>query len=222
MLAGVKKYYNRIGREVTTMALAGDGGAADVGFQSLSGAAERNEQMLFICVDNEGYMNTGMQASGSTSYGSWTSTTPVGSAMKGKRSEQKNLAVIMMMHNCEYVATASLAFIEDYHDKLDKALRASKRGMAYLHIYSPCPSGWRFPAEQTIEVCRKSVETNFATLWECERGGDLEFTHPVDDPLPVDAYLRLSGKYRHLEKEQLALIQSQVNDRLKQLRRFVA
>ncbi len=222
MLAGVKKYYNRIGREVTTMALAGDGGAADVGFQSLSGAAERNEQMLFICVDNEGYMNTGMQASGSTSYGSWTSTTPVGKEMKGKRSAQKNLAVIMMMHNCEYVATASLAFIEDYHDKLDKALQASKRGMAYLHIYSPCPSGWRFPAEQTIEVCRKSVETNFATLWECERGGDLKFTHPVDDPLPVEAYLSLSGKYRHLQPDQLVVIRSQVEERLQQLKRFAA
>jgi len=222
MLAGVKKYYNRIGREVTVMALAGDGGAGDVGFQSLSGAAERNEQMLFVCVDNEGYMNTGMQASGSTSFGSWTSTTPVGVKMKGKSAVQKNMAMIMMTHNCEYVATASMAFIEDYHRKLDKAIEASKNGMAYLHIYSPCPTGWRFPAEQTIEVCRKSVETNFATLWEYETGGPLVFTHPVEDPLPVQHYLKLSGKYRHIDADQLAHIQSQVDERLKLLQRFAA
>jgi len=220
MLAGVKKQYNRMGRNVTAMALAGDGGAGDVGFQSLSGAAERNDQILFICVDNEGYMNTGMQASGSTSYGSWTTTTPVGTEMKGKRTSQKNLAMIMMNHNCEYVATASTAFVEDYYEKLDKALAASERGFAYLHIYSPCPTGWRFPSSQTIEVCRKGVETNFAPLWEYERGGELRFTHYIDNPLPVEAYLNLSGKYRHVSKEQLAHIQEQVNERVKTLKRF--
>lgn len=221
MLAGVKQYYNRIGREdVTVMALAGDGGAGDVGFQSLSGAADRNEQMLFICVDNEGYMNTGMQASGSTSYGSWTSTTPVGKKMRGKSGSQKNLALIMINHNCEYVATASTAFIEDYYYKLEKALAASKHGMAFLQVYSPCPSGWRFPADQTIEVCRKSVETNFATLWEYERDGDLKFTHSIDNPLPVEVYLNLSGKYRHINDEQLQFIQQQVDARVKKLRRF--
>ncbi len=220
MLAGVKKYYDRIGRDVTVMALAGDGGAGDVGFQSLSGAAERNEPMLFICVDNEGYMNTGMQASGSTSYGSWTSTTPVGEKMKGKRTSQKNLPMIMMTHNCEYVATASTAFVEDYHRKLDKAIEASKSGMAFLHIYSPCPSGWRFPADQTITVCRKGVETNFSPLWEYEPGGALEFTHPVDNPLPVEEYLNLSGKYRHINKQQLEHIQLEVDARVKTLQRF--
>ncbi len=222
MLAGVKRYYDRIGRDVTAMALAGDGGAGDVGFQSLSGAAERNDPMLFICVDNEGYMNTGMQASGSTSFGSWTSTTPVGRRMQGKASEQKNLAMIMMTHNCEYVATASMAFLEDYHRKLEKAMEASKRGMAYLHIYSPCPSGWRFPASQTIEVCRKSVETNFAPLWEYHKGGRLVFTRPVDNPLPVEHYLNLSGKYRHVDPQQLEQIRQQVDLRLETLKRFAA
>ncbi|HEY5717495.1 MAG TPA: thiamine pyrophosphate-dependent enzyme, partial [Motiliproteus sp.] len=127
MLAGIKRQYNRQGRDVTMLALAGDGGVGDVGFQSLSGAAERNEQQLFVCVDNEGYMNTGMQSSGSTPAGSWTSTTPVGSAMQGKRTDAKNMAKIMMMHNCEYVATASLAYMDDFYAKLDKALEASKR-----------------------------------------------------------------------------------------------
>lgn len=220
MLAGLKRHYNRIGRKVTAMALAGDGGAGDVGFQSLSGAAERNEPMLFVCVDNEGYMNTGMQASGSTSYGSWTSTTPVGERMQGKSSEQKILPLIMMTHNCEYVATASMAYPEDFHAKLQRAHEASERGMAYLHIYSPCPSGWRFPSSKTIEVCRKSVETNFAPLWEFHKGGQLVFTRPVKDPLPVERYLELSGKYRHLDSDQLQQIQAQVRQRIAMLQRF--
>ncbi len=221
MLAGAKRYYNRIERDVTMVALAGDGGVVDVGFQSLSGAAERGEQLLFVCVDNEGYMNTGMQRSGSTSYGSWTSTTPVGSALRGKTQDAKNMPVIMMMHNCEYVATASLAFMEDYYAKLEKAIAASKRGMAYIHIYSPCPTGWRFPSGKTNEVCRKAVETNFAPLWEFEADRGLRYTRSVEDPLPVETYLDLSGKYRHLDEEQLQHIQQAVLNKVAFLDSFV-
>lgn len=221
MLAGVKRHYNRIGRkDITMLALAGDGGTVDVGFQSLSGAAERGEQILYICVDNEGYMNTGMQRSGSTPFGSWTSTTPVGAAQGGKTQEAKNMPVIMMSHNCEYVATATLAFMEDFYAKLDKALEASKRGMAYLHVFSPCPSGWRFPAAATIEVCRKGVETNFVPLWDFEPGRGLRFTRPVDDPLPVERYLSLIGKYRHLDGEQIDRIKRSLDERLAFLRNF--
>lgn len=204
MLAGARRYYQRIGRDVTMLALAGDGGAADVGFQSLSGAAERGEQILYVCVDNEGYMNTGMQRSGTTPYGSWTSTTPVGPALRGKTRDSKYMPLIMVMHNCEYVATAALAFMEDFHRKLDKAIQASKRGMAYLHVFSPCPTGWRFQPELTIEVQRKAVSTNMFPLWEYEyQTGELCFTHPVDDPLPLENYLSLIGKFRHLDKEQI-------------------
>ena len=221
MLAGAKRYYNRIGRDVTMVALAGDGGTVDAGFQSLSGAAERGEQMLYICVDNEGYMNTGMQRSGSTSFGSWTSTTPVGETLHGKTQDAKNMPVIMMMHNCEYVATASLAFMDDYYEKLDKALAAAKRGMAYLHVYSPCPTGWRIPSESTNEVCRKAVETNFVTLWEFAPDEGLRFTHSTDDPLPVEAYLKLSGKYRHLDDAQLAHIENSVERKVAFLNGFM-
>ena len=222
MLAGLKKQYNRVGRDVTMLALAGDGGTADVGFQSLSGAAERNDQMLFVCVDNEGYMNTGMQASGATSFGSWTSTTPVGSAMKGKSTEAKNLPVVMMMHNCSYVATASTAFLEDYYAKLEKAIAASKHGMAYLHVYAPCPTGWRFSSAMTTQVCRMQVLSNFVTLWEFEPGRGLRFTHPVDRPRTIEEYLKLIGKYKHLEPEQVAHIQKSVHDKVAFLKRFAA
>lgn len=218
MLAGVKRYYNRIGREVTMLALAGDGGTADVGFQSLSGAAERGEQMVYICIDNEGYMNTGVQRSSTTPYGAWTSTTPVGTALRGKTQDAKPLPLLMVMHNCEYVATASPAFMEDYYAKLGKAVEASRRGMAYIHVFSPCPTGWRFPPNQLIEVARKAVETNMAPLWEYEsRVGSIRFTRPVDNPLRVESYLKLIGKYRHLSEEQVAYIQRKVNERMKKI-----
>lgn len=204
MLAGVRRYYQRIGRDVTMLALAGDGGTADVGFQSLSGAAERGEQILYVCVDNEGYMNTGTQRSSTTPYGSWTSTTPVGSVLRGKTRDNKYMPLIMMVHNCEYVATASLAFIEDYHEKLDKAIEASKRGMAYIHVFSPCPTGWRFQPALTIEVSRKAVETNMFPLWEFDyQTGELSFDYPVDNPLPLEEYLSLVGKFSHLDKNQI-------------------
>lgn len=221
MLAGAKRYYNRIGRDVTMLALAGDGGAADVGFQSLSGAAERGEQIIFICVDNEGYMNTGAQRSSTTPYGAWTSTTPVGTGLRGKARDAKPLPLLMVLHNCEYVATASMAFMEDFYAKLDKAIEASKLGMAYLHIFSPCPTGWRFSPGKLIEVARKAVESNMAPLWEFEKkAGRIRFTHPVDKPTPVKTYLSLMGKYRHLDEEQLSYIQKTTDERTEFLKKF--
>jgi phenylglyoxylate dehydrogenase beta subunit len=221
MLAGARRYYNRIGRDVTMLAFAGDGGAADVGFQSLSGAAERGEQMIFICLDNEGYMNTGVQRSGTTPYGAWTSTTPVGTVLKGKTRDAKPMPLLMVMHHCEYVATASLAFMEDYYAKLDKAVKYSKKGMVYIHVFSPCPTGWRFSPSSLIEVSRKAVQTNMVPLWEyINDEGLIRFTHPVDNPLPLDAYLTLVGKYRHLSEEQIAHIQRTVNNQIKILRSF--
>jgi phenylglyoxylate dehydrogenase beta subunit len=221
MLAGVRRYYNRIGRDVTMLALAGDGGTADVGFQSLSGAAERGEQMIYICVDNEGYMNTGVQRSSTTPFGAWTSTTPVGSDLRGKTRDAKYMPVIMLMHNCEYVATASTAFMQDYYAKLDKAIAASKRGMAYLHVFSPCPTGWRFPPNLLIEIGRKAVEANLVPLWEySNETGALQFTHSVDNPLPVKAFLSLIGKYRHLNQSEIDHIQKTAEQRMEMLISF--
>ncbi|MBW1723437.1 MAG: 4Fe-4S binding protein [Deltaproteobacteria bacterium] len=221
MLAGARRYYNRIGRDVTMLALGGDGGTADVGFQSLSGAAERGEQMIYICVDNEGYMNTGVQRSGTTPFGAWTSTTPVGSVLRGKTREAKPLPLLMVMHNCEYVATACTAFMEDYYEKLEKAIEASKKGMAYIHVFSPCPTGWRFPPGKLIEAGRKAVQTNIVPLWEFElKTGRIRFTYPVDDPLPVQEYLSLIGKFRHLDEEQIRLIQEQTERKIQILKAF--
>ena len=222
MLAGVRRYYKRSGRDVMAVALAGDGGTADVGFQSLSGAAERGEEILYICVDNEGYMNTGMQRSGCTPYGAWTSTTPVGERAHGKTQDAKNLPLLMVMHNCEYVATASTAFMEDLYDKLDRAIQAAKTGFAYLHIYSPCTTGWRFPSDQNIEVARKAVETNFVLLWEFNPRDGLHLTHPVDNARPIDEYLHVLGKYRHLDPDQVAHIERTLANNLARIQGFAA
>jgi phenylglyoxylate dehydrogenase beta subunit len=151
-----------------------------------------------------------MQRSSCTPYGAWTSTTPVGEHGKGKTQDAKNLPVIMVMHHCAYVATASTAFMEDLYAKLDRAIVASKKGFAYLHIYSPCTTGWRFPSQENIEVARKAVETNFVLLWEFDPAGGLRLTRSADDPRPLREYLEAQGKYRHLSPEQLAHIEAGV------------
>jgi len=115
-----------------------------------------------------------------------------------------------MMHNCEYVATASTAFMEDLYAKLDRAIAASKRGFAYLHIYSPCTTGWRFPSQENIEVARKAVESNFVLLWEFNPRDGLRLTRDLDHALPIDDYLEALGKYRHLSGDQVAHIQATV------------
>ncbi|MHB8666342.1 MAG: NADH-dependent phenylglyoxylate dehydrogenase subunit beta [Burkholderiales bacterium] len=222
MLAGVRRHYKRSGRDVMAVALAGDGGTADVGFQSLSGAAERGEEILYICVDNEGYMNTGMQRSGCTPYGAWTSTTPVGERARGKTQDAKNLPLLMVMHDCAYVATASTAFMEDLYAKLDRAIQAARTGFAYLHIYSPCTTGWRFPSDQNIEVARKAVETNFVLLWEFNPRDGLHLTHPAESARPIDDYLEVLGKYRHLDPEQVAHIERTLANNLARVQGFAA
>lgn len=218
MLSGIKRYYRRMGREVQTVAIAGDGGTADVGFQSLSGAVERGENIIYICVDNEGYMNTGIQRSGTTPFGAWTTTTPVGKKGKGKTRESKNLPMIMVMHGAPYVATASTAFLEDYAQKLKKAMSV-KDGVSYIHLFSPCPTGWRFPPEKTIEVSRIAVETNFFPLWEYERGR-FRFTHSIENPKPIQEYLQLVGKYAHLDRDQLKKFKRMVEKRLELLKKI--
>lgn len=215
MLSGLKREYRRKGIDVHAVAFAGDGGTADVGFQSLSAAAERGENILYICYDNEGYMNTGFQRSGTTPLGAWTSTTPVGKRRLGKKERSKNLPLIMAAHEIPYVATATMAYPHDFERKLRKAMEV-KDGLVYIHLLSPCPTGWRFPPEKTIEISRLAVETHFFPLWEMERGA-YRFTVEVESPKPLEELLGKMGKYSHLRSRQIKGIREVVMRRYEML-----
>jgi len=216
MLAGIKRQYQREGREVNVVAFAGDGGTADAGFQSLSGAAERGENIIYICYDNEAYMNTGVQRSGTTPKWSWTQTTPVGERSQGKSQKGKDMPMIMAAHNIPYVATANPSFLPDYIDKLKKAMQV-KNGMSYIHLYSGCPTGWKFPTEKTIEVGKLAVETNLYPLWECVEG-KFRMTYEVKRRTPIEEYTRSMQKYAHLTSEEIKLLQNSVDQNYKRLK----
>ncbi|MBW2030215.1 MAG: pyruvate synthase subunit PorB [Deltaproteobacteria bacterium] len=207
---GLSRYYRKSGQDVTVVCFNGDGCAADVGFQPLSGAAERNENFIYICYDNEGYMNTGIQRSSTTPMGARTTTTPVGAARKGKETTPKNLPLIMAMHKVPYAATATLSHLEDFAKKLNRAKEKRKEGLAYIHVFSPCPTGWGVAMDLGIEVCRRAVRTNYFPLWEAERG-QFKLTHKIKNPRPIGEYISLIGKFRHLTEEDVARIQEGVN-----------
>jgi len=209
VMSGVRRYYKHIGRDVTLLAYVGDGATADVGFQSLSGAAERGENILYVCYDNEGYMNTGIQRSGTTPLGAWTTTTPVGKIVQGKEQPSKNMPLLMFWHGVSYVATASVAYLDDYAKKLVKAMQV-KDGMAYIHLYSPCPTGWRTPAEIAVDIARIAVETNYFPLWEAEHG-KIRMTKEIDNPKPISELTKVMRKFSHLKKDELEQFQQQVN-----------
>lgn len=205
MLAGIKKHYARKGREVNVVAFAGDGATVDAGFQALSGAAERGDNIIYICYDNEGYMNTGFQRSSSTSKGSWTSTTPVGDVLRGKGQHKKDMPMIMAMHDIPYVATASPAYIADFVKKLEKAMLV-KDGLAYIHVQNTCATGWGFPPHTSIEVARLAVETRVFPLYEAEKG-KFTISRDVKNPKLVSEYLGKMKKFAHLSAEQIAELQ---------------
>jgi pyruvate/2-oxoacid:ferredoxin oxidoreductase beta subunit len=207
---GIVRYYRKMGKDVRVVCFTGDGCAADVGFQPLSGAAERDEHFIYICYDNEGYMNTGIQRSSTTPLGAATTTTPVGVAGRGKETSAKNLPLIIAMHRASYVATATLSHTEDFVKKLLKADEKRKEGFVYLHVFSPCPVGWGIESDSAIQVCRMAVRTNYFPLWEAERGR-FRLTLTTAKPRPISEYTKLSRKFTHFTEEELARLQEEVN-----------
>jgi pyruvate/2-oxoacid:ferredoxin oxidoreductase beta subunit len=207
---GLTRYYRKAGKDVNVVCFTGDGCAADIGFQTLSGAAERNENIIYICYENEGYMNTGIQRSSTTPRGVTTSTTPVGPAGRGKTTSPKNMPLIMAMHNIPYVATATLSHMDDFAKKLRKAVEKKKEGFVYLHVFSPCPVGWGIESDLSIEVCRMAVKTNYFPLWEAENG-KFRLTQNVVNPEPITKYTKLFRKYNHLNETEMAAAQEDVN-----------
>ena len=216
-MTGVSRYYRKIGKKVKCVCLVGDGTTADIGFQPLSGAAERGENILYICYDNEGYMNTGIQRSSTTPYKSWTSTTWVTDTSQGKLQQAKNIPLIMLMHHVPYIATATVAYLEDFIRKLEKA--RSVDGFSYIHLLTPCPTGWRAPTDMGIRLSRLAVETNYFPLWEAENG-KLKLTCEIENPRPVEEFTSLMGRFSHLNEQDLKEFQQTVGERYAELKRL--
>jgi pyruvate/2-oxoacid:ferredoxin oxidoreductase beta subunit len=193
--------------DTTVMVWAGDGGTFDIGLQALSGAAERNENFIYVCYDNEAYMNTGIQRSSATPWGAWTTTTP---ANEPQSSRKKDILAIMAAHRIPYAATASLSHPLDLLEKVRKA--KAIRGTRFLHILSPCPPGWKHADDLTIEMGRMAVRNRVFPLIEIENGIDWRFTaeHPGD---PIEPYIRAQGRFRHLDDAAIERIQRDVDSR---------
>lgn len=195
--AGMKAGFESIGKkDVEVVVWAGDGGTGDIGFQAISGAAERDDDILYICADNEAYMNTGIQRSSLTPYGAWTTTT-----WTGKREHKKNIPLIMIAHGAKYVATATVGYPTDFIEKVKKASKI--RGFKYIHLLAPDPVGWRFDPSLTGEMGQLAVKTGLYPLYEYENGVFRlsPLARRYKDPskrLPVIEYLKPQGRYKHL------------------------
>jgi pyruvate/2-oxoacid:ferredoxin oxidoreductase beta subunit len=201
--------------ETTVIAWAGDGGTFDIGFQALSGAAERNEDILYVCYDNEAYMNTGIQRSSATPWGAWTTTTPAGHP---ESHPKKDILAILAAHRVPYAATATVAYPDDLVAKVRKA--AATKGTRFLHLLAPCPPGWKTNDEETIALARMAVQTKVFPMIEVEDGERWRFTMEHRGG-PVKPYLQKQGRFRHLKDEHFAAIQAQVDARWASLERRV-
>ena len=196
--------------EVTVIGWAGDGGTFDIGIQALSGAAERGTDFIYICYDNEAYGNTGVQRSGATPYGAWTTTTPT-----GKRERKKDMAFIMAAHRVPYVATACPSYPIDFIRKLRKAKEIE--GTRFFHVLTPCSTGWRYDASKTVEIGRLAVQAGVWALFEIENG-EFKLNPPSDKLIDkkrrkaVKEYLSMQGRFRTLSEEDIERIQGWIDE----------
>ncbi|WP_188398992.1 thiamine pyrophosphate-dependent enzyme [Sporomusa sp. GT1] len=181
------------------IAFGGDGGTYDIGFQSLSGAMERGHDMVYVCYDNEAYMNTGIQRSSSTPKFADATTSPAGSVVPGKPQNKKNLTEVIAAHNIPYVAqTTFIGSMKDLHEKAHKALYTP--GAAFLNVLAPCPRGWRYSPEELMEICKLAVETCVWPLYEVIEGKWV-LTYQPKNKLPVEDYLKKQGRFSHLFRQ---------------------
>jgi pyruvate ferredoxin oxidoreductase beta subunit len=201
----------RLPRDRTkVLIVGGDGGTFDIGFQALSGALERGQDITYFCLDNEAYMNTGVQRSSATPWGAWTTTSPCMGESSGKKGIKKDIIAIVAAHNVPYVATASPAYYLDLMNKVQKAVHTS--GPAFVHMFSPCPTGWRMLPQDAMKSAKLAVQTKLYPLYEVV-DGHLTLTNKPAKFKPVSDYLKMQGRYRHLSDEQIAVIQAQVDER---------
>jgi pyruvate ferredoxin oxidoreductase beta subunit len=196
-------------KRIPVLAIAGDGGTADIGIQALSGALERGHRdFIYVCLDNEANMNTGIQRSSETPFGANTTTSPSGTRSKGQSTWKKDMPAIAAAHGIPYVATANPAFHLDLMTKIRRA--AAIEGPAYLHVYSPCPTGWRLKPELAVEIGKLATNTRIFPLFEVIDGRYV-LNRKVDNPVPIENYMSLQGRFRHLKPEDLAVIKERVD-----------
>ncbi len=202
--SGVSAAMKMKNKKMTVLAWAGDGGTFDIGIQALSGAVERNDDIIYICYDNEAYMNTGNQRSSATPYGAWTTTTP---KKKFKSAPKKNMIEIMVAHKIPYTATACIGYPEDFIRKVKKAKETP--GTKYIQVLAPCPTGWRSDPTKTIEISRLAVESGIYPLYEVENGV-YKINRKVKNKT-VKEYMKPQGRFRHLTDEIIDEIQKRVD-----------
>jgi len=204
--SGISRAFKTLGKKGVVLGFSGDGGAYDIGFGALSGAMERNEDMLFVIYDNEAYMNTGVQRSGATPFHAATTTSP--QEVSGKREWKKDISFIAAAHGVPYVATANIAFPVDFKNKLAKA--KAKKGFRLVTVYANCPIGWRHDSALTIEIAKKAVESGMWQLFEIE-DGIFKRTYKPKQLIPVESYLSPQGRFKHMTPEAVKLIQEHIN-----------
>jgi pyruvate ferredoxin oxidoreductase beta subunit len=210
------KRQGKITKDLRFIAFGGDGGTYDIGLQSLSGMAERGHRILYVCYDNEAYMNTGIQRSSATPIGAATSTCPAGDKIPGKQQYNKDLTKIMVAHRIPYVAQASPSHWSDLVEKVQKAL--SKDGPSFINVVAPCHRGWRYPMEKTIEMARLAVETCYWPLYEYDEG-TWRINYTPKEKLPITEWTGKQGRFAHLKDypEVLARAQAEVDRRWNEL-----
>ncbi len=207
-------------KRINVIAIAGDGGTYDIGFQALSGMLERGHKVLYVLYDNEAYMNTGIQRSGGTPLYAWTTTTPAGKVWKGKFQQKKPIADIVAAHRIPYVATANPAYPLDMANKFKRALEVD--GPAFVHVLQPCPTGWRFDPRYSVKVARLATETAMWINWEYEyETGEFRVTIPVPKRKHVKHYIRMQGRFRHLTDEDIEQLQKFIDREVERVNKMV-
>jgi len=206
-------------KKINVVAIGGDGGTADIGFQALSGMLERGHRVMYVLYDNEAYMNTGIQRSGATPFKAWTTTTPVGKVLKGKLQPKKPIAEIVAAHKIPYVATANPAYIIDMVNKFRKGL--SVDGPSFIHVIQPCTTGWRFDPRYGIKIARLATETAMWINWELENNEVFRVTVPVPKRKHVKHYIRAQGRFNHLTDQDIEEIQRFVDKEVERINKMV-
>src|SRR6056297_115815 len=203
-ISGVEAMYQslkkqgKIDNEVKFIAFGGDGGTYDIGLQSLSGALERGHDFVYVCYDNNAYMNTGIQRSSATPKYTDTTTTPAGKVVPGKQQFKKDLSEVMVSHEIPYVAqTTFMGNFKDLHEKAEKAIYTE--GPAFMNVLAPCPRGWRYETEDLMQICKLAADTCFWPLFEVING-EWKLSYKPKKKLPVEEYLRPQGRFKHLFK----------------------